>query len=67
MEEQRAIFENFVLERYGAGANKSKTVTRVKGERIVQVLKNNPAAASYDSKLKQWIHQRNFQGVYFVS
>ena len=67
MEEQRAIFENFISERYGAGANKSKTVTREKGERIVQVLKNDPAAASYDAKFKHWIHQRNFQVVSFAA
>ena len=50
-------FRDFVSEHYGVGANKSKTVTREKGERIVQVLKNDPAAASYDTKFKHWIRQ----------
>ena len=43
-------------------------MTREKGERIVQVLKNNPAAASYDAKLSTaWIRQRNFQVVSFAA
>ena len=61
IEEQRQSFETFCLERYGGenGCPKSKVITREKGDRVIKVLQNDPAAV-HDVKFKFWVKQRGF-------
>ena len=61
MEQQRALFKKFCETQYcGTEPSKSKTVTRQKGEKIINVLKSNPLSKDYCPKFRHWIKQRRF-------
>ncbi len=74
MEQQREIFETYCRDRYrqrevadGCHPTTSKTVTRQKGERIVKVLKNDPASRGYSPEFKHWIKLQRFQLVPYTA
>ena len=49
--EQQKVFEKFCNERYGEnGCQTSKTISREKGQKIIRLLQNDPAAEAYNSK-----------------
>ena len=53
IDEQRNVFESFCSERYGEnGCQTSKTIAREKGQKIVRLLQNDPAADAYSTKFK---------------
>ena len=59
--EQQKVFEKFCNERYGEnGCQTSKTISREKGQKIIRLLQNDPAAEAYSSKFKFWVKQRGF-------
>ena len=59
--EQWKVFEKFCNERYGEnGCQTSKTISREKGQKIIRLLQNDPAAEAYSSKFKFWVKQRGF-------
>ena len=64
MDCQREEFESFCKERYGGDsqlgtAPKSKTITKEKGERIIQALKQEDSDIC--PKFKHWVRSRKFQ------
>ena len=45
IDEQRKVFETFCAERYGEnGCQTSKTIVREKGQKIIRLLQDDPAA-----------------------
>lgn len=66
MKDQKEIFEEFCEKQYGYGCPKSKTVTKSKGERIVQVLKGNHGS-HLTPQFKYWVKQRGFKLISYPS
>ncbi len=61
MEEQREPFDQFIRETYiDADPKKSKTVTREKAAKIIDVIKKNRCAKECCPKFKHWVKQRGF-------
>ena len=65
IESQRKLFDDYCNQRFGKdGLHCSKTITRAKGQRIVQMLRvapaavqmlrGDPAAEQYGAKFKFW-------------
>ena len=65
MEDQKSAFQLFCEENYYSETKGSKTITKAKGERIIKVLTNDPAAADYSPKFRHWVKQRGFKLVSF--
>ena len=69
MDDQKDIFISFCNSRYGmsgeedhpASCARSKTVTKAKGQKIINVLKGNPIAQEYSPKFRHWVKQRGFK------
>ena len=62
METQKEKYEDFYRATSIDGKNKgSKTITRAKGENIVQLLANNENADDFNPKFKHWVKTRGFQ------
>ena len=61
MEDQKSAFQLFCEENYYSETKGSKTITKAKGERIIKVLTNDPAAADYSPKFRHWVKQRGFK------
>ena len=62
MESHKEKFEEFCRATFIDGQSKgSKTITRAKGENIVQLLANNGNADDFNPKFKHWVKTRGFQ------
>ena len=48
-------------EDHPAACVRSKTVTKAKGKKIINVLKGNPIAQEYSPKFRHWVKQRGFK------
>ena len=66
MEDQKSAFQLFCEENYYSETKGSKTITKAKGERIIKVLTNDPAAADYSPKFRHWVKQRGFKLVSYL-
>ena len=67
IESQRKLFDNYCDQRFGKdGQHSSKTITKAKGQRIVQMLRGDPATEQYGAKFKFWVKQRGFQLVMYT-
>ena len=66
---QKEKFTAFCEERFGKrdGCPTSKAITREKGQKIVRVLQNDPAAEEYGPKFKFWVKQRGFKLMSYAS
>ena len=62
MDGQRAAFETFIRDKYvdNPELKKSKTLTKEKLNKIVNVLKKDSCIKDYCPKFKHWIKQRGF-------
>ena len=59
---QQQRFETFCKEHYAnRNAKMSKTISKDKGQKIVQLLKSDPVAVNYSSQLKFWVKKCSFQ------
>ena len=69
MEDQKDLFISFCNSRYGTSAEgdqsaacgRSKTITKAKGQKIINVLKSNPVALEYSPKFRHWVKQKGFK------
>ena len=67
IESQRKLFDDYCDQRFGKdGQHSSKTITKAKGQRIVQMLRGDPAAEQYGAKCKFWVKHRGFQLVTYT-
>ena len=60
IDKQRELFEKFCIERFEATST-SKTISKEKGHKIIQVLQDHPEADQYGPKFKFWVKQRGFR------
>ncbi len=61
LEDQRKLFDAYCKERFDDSGATSKTSWGEKETRIVNVLKDDPAARSYTPAFKFWVKKRGFQ------
>ena len=54
--DQKQFFDRFCVEQFKDRDDKtSKTISREKGQRIVNVIKKDPSAVTYSSQFKFWV------------
>ena len=61
--DQKQLFDRFCVEQFKDRHDKtSKTISREKGQRIVNVIKKDPSSAvTYSSQFKFWVKKKRFE------
>eukprot|EP00731_Ephydatia_muelleri_P034823 Em0080g4a len=60
--DQKQLFDRFCVEQFKDRDEKtSKTISREKGQRIVNVIKKDPSALTYSSQFKFWVKKKRFE------
>ena len=60
--DQKQLFDRFCVEQFKDRHDKtSKTISREKGQRIVDVIKKDPSAVTYSSQFKFWVKKKRFE------
>ena len=60
--DQKQLFDRFCVEQFKDRDDKtSKTISREKGQRIVNVIKKDPSAVTYSSQFKFWVKKKRFE------
>ena len=60
--DQKQLFDRFCVEQFKDRDDKtSKTISREKGQRIVNAIKKDPSAVTYSSQFKFWVKKKRFE------